>query len=134
MKFAVVAGKAVLAWGSCAPGTLESQAGDGRIAVPVPEGIDPADCWWDSYAEALVARQDIPLVADKDSIIADNTDTAVVTGIPDGATVLVKDGAESRAADPQDGTLELSASTPGALTVVVEHHRYRPARLVIEAQ
>lgn len=134
MKFAVVAGEAVLAWGSCAPGTLESQAGDGRIAVPVPEGIDPADCWWDSDAEALVARQDIPLATDKDSIVADGIDTAVVTGIPEGATVLVKGGGSSTEAHPDGGSIELVSSIPGTLVVMVEHHRYRSGRIEIESQ
>ena len=94
----------------------------GVVADPMTQFVDVATA-------AVVERPTLTLTADRTGIAADGADTAVITGIPDGATVVVRGEAFTG-----DGTaLEYSTTQAGAHTLRVVAFPYRDAEVTIHA-
>lgn len=132
MKFVVVQGEQVVRYGNCQPENLSSFARDpGEVAMF--STVWAEGHWWDTVAETLVPKTDLPAVAPANPVPADGETAAVITDVPAGTKVVI-----SRPSGPDefvtevDGTVDITSDEPGAFPVMMAHHRHLPWEVVVE--
>lgn len=132
MRFVAIEGERVVAHGQCQPGNLASYARPGRLVMFT--ATDPSDCWWDAEAETLRKKTDLESVAfSAQSVVADESDSVEVTGIPEGALVTVSGGGNEMTALHDGSPLTITASGPGTIRVRVDHARHHNFKTTLEA-
>lgn len=95
------------------------------------EGWYPNDQYYlDDQLNPLL-RQAMELTGDKTEIVADGTDVAAVSGLPQGAMVRVN-GRRSGAVNA-NGIFELTSPVEKTFVVEFEHPAYIPEKVTIDA-
>ena len=89
--------------------------------------VDGLNCWWDGAA--IKPRAPLGATLDKHTVTADGIDEAVLSGLPTPCTVYVDDVPEL----VEDGSAELSFTTPGTYIVMVNEPAYQQQFWQIEA-
>lgn len=106
----------------------------GNHVLLIGEGVDvplSAGKFYDFEQEAVVERPSMPIEISKTIIAADAADQAIVSGIPDGASIYL-DGEEMSGF--ASSSLELSSSMPATYRLLVECWPYLPFEAEIAAQ
>ena len=82
----------------------------------------------------LTARPPLSCTLDKATITANGLDTATLSGIPAGSSVRVTDSNGTTDYTVNDGTMEVTADDPGAITITVTPaFPYKPLTITVTA-
>lgn len=120
-------GRALDGAGGAPTARSQAAAGEGVIvgvADPETNYVDPA-------TKEIRARPLLALSVDRTTIAADGVDKATISGVPAGARYAVLGTPLTGQVD--DGTIEVTSTRRGAVTVVVWHGVSRPLKVEITA-
>lgn len=114
--------------GYCPPDQVAIQAQPPHEVIVVEDGDTDFDLHYVVEGERA-ARPAFPVDFDKTEILADDTDVATMSGLPQPCVVKV-DGEEYIVSD---GVLEISSPMPATYVVEIDHWPYLPYRTEIVA-
>ncbi|MDP4546483.1 hypothetical protein [Marinobacter sp. MDS2] len=104
------------------------QAGAGQSAQEVPLDFDAAAHWFDGTE--FHARHPLTLTVSAAQITADGIDECLISGIPEGTTVIWPDGQSDAVTD---GEVRFSVDLPGTYTLAFEAVPYLTQEVTVEA-
>ena len=119
---------------SYGPNVLDKH-GQNWLFVSQRSMIDPHQFHVDVVTKMLVEKQPMTLTVDKVEIAADGEDTAIVTGIPEGAAIsILCDGKPQFANVIGKESLEITSASPARYFVSATCAGYLPASLTVVAK
>lgn len=114
--------------GMCHRNAIEPMSANGGTFVELSHEVKPELTWYDAIAGAIADRTELPATLDKLIVAID--EVATVTGIPDGADLII-DGAEVAFAG---GPAEISFGRAGMYRINIRHVKHLDWEKSIEVQ
>ncbi|MCC4269212.1 hypothetical protein LL254_00630 [Marinobacter nauticus] len=104
------------------------QPGIGEQVALLSDGLDDTAAY--VLGGQAVPRQPFDLHIDKPQIVADGNDTATISSVPAGTTIIWHDGQEDVV---NDGQVQLSTDLPGTYTLTFDAVPFLRQEVTIEA-